>query len=36
VHFFWGAFDLAVTRFSAGRPRRDGIDEVNREATRTR
>ena len=21
VHFFWGAFDLAVTRFSGGRPR---------------
>jgi hypothetical protein len=33
VHFFWGAFDLAVTRFS-GRPAtpRDGIDPVNREA----
>ena len=33
VHFFWGAFDLAVTRFS-GRPAppREGVDPVNREA----
>ena len=22
VHFFWGSFDLAVTRFSGGRRRR--------------
>jgi hypothetical protein len=33
VHFFWGSFDLAVTRFS-GRPAapRDGADAVTREA----
>ncbi len=33
VHFFWGSFDLAVTRFS-GRPAppRDGADKVTREA----
>jgi hypothetical protein len=33
VHFFWGAFDLAVTRFS-GRPvpPRGDVDAVNREA----
>ncbi len=33
VHFFWGSFDLAVTRFS-GRPAppRDGADPVTREA----
>ncbi|HMF63885.1 MAG TPA: DUF5996 family protein [Edaphobacter sp.] len=33
VHFFWGSFDLAVTRFS-GRPAppRDGADRVTREA----
>lgn len=33
VHFFWGAFDLAVTRFS-GRPvpPRGDVDPVNREA----
>jgi hypothetical protein len=33
VHFFWGSFDLAVTRFS-GRPAppREGADEVQREA----
>ncbi len=33
VHFFWGSFDLAVTRFS-GRPAppRDGADFVTREA----
>lgn len=33
VHFFWGSFDLAVTRFS-GRtaPPRDGADPVTREA----
>jgi hypothetical protein len=33
VHFFWGSFDLAVTRFS-GRPAppREGVDPVTREA----
>ena len=33
VHFFWGSFDLAVTRFS-GRPAppREGVDAVTREA----
>ena len=33
VHFFWGSFDLAVTRFS-GRPapERKGADAVTREA----
>jgi hypothetical protein len=33
VHFFWGSFDLAVTRFS-GRPAppREGMDAVTREA----
>ncbi len=33
VHFFWGSFDLAVTRFS-GRtaPEREGADAVTREA----
>jgi hypothetical protein len=33
VHFFWGSFDLAVTRFS-GRPAppREGADDVQREA----
>jgi len=33
VHFFWGSFDLAVTRFS-GRPapERPGADEITREA----
>src|SRR5216684_4304218 len=33
VHFFWGSFDLAVTRFS-GRlaPPRPGADAINREA----
>ena len=33
VHFFWGSFDLAVTRFS-GRPAppRNGADRVTREA----
>jgi hypothetical protein len=32
VHFFWGAFDLAVTRFS-GRPAppREGADSITRE-----
>jgi hypothetical protein len=33
VHFFWGAFDLAVTRFSGRRaPERAGADTVQREA----
>ncbi len=33
VHFFWGSFDLAVTRFS-GRPapEREGADAITREA----
>lgn len=33
VHFFWGSFDLAVTRFS-GRtaPPREGADRITREA----
>jgi hypothetical protein len=33
VHFFWGSFDLAVTRFS-GRPapKREGADSIMREA----
>lgn len=33
VHFFWGSFDLAVTRFSGRRaPERAGSDRVTREA----
>ncbi|HEY1657841.1 MAG TPA: DUF5996 family protein [Candidatus Sulfotelmatobacter sp.] len=33
VHFFWGSFDLAVTRFSGQRaPERPGADAVTREA----
>jgi len=33
VHFFWGSFDLAVTRFSGRRaPQRDGADPITREA----
>ncbi len=33
VHFFWGSFDLAVTRFSGRRaPAKDGVDPVTREA----
>ena len=33
VHFFWGSFDLAVTRFSGRRaPDRPGADFVTREA----
>ena len=33
VHFFWGSFDLAVTRFSGRRaPARPGADRVTREA----
>ncbi len=33
VHFFWGSFDLAVTRFS-GRvaPPKEGVDKITREA----
>jgi hypothetical protein len=32
VHFFWGSFDLAVTRFSGRRaPERDGADAITRE-----
>jgi hypothetical protein len=33
VHFFWGSFDLAVTRFSGRRaPERSGADPITREA----
>ena len=33
VHFFWGSFDLAVTRFSGRRaPEREGADSMMREA----
>ena len=33
VHFFWGSFDLAVSRFSGRRaPERPGVDWVTREA----
>jgi hypothetical protein len=33
VHFFWGSFDLCVTRFSGRRaPERPGADRVTREA----
>jgi Family of unknown function (DUF5996) len=33
VHFFWGSFDLAVTRFSGrSAPEREGADAVTREA----
>jgi hypothetical protein len=33
VHFFWGSFDLAVTRFSGRRaPERTGADHITREA----
>ncbi len=33
VHFFWGSFDLTVTRFSGRRaPERPGADRVTREA----
>ena len=33
VHFFWGSFDLAVSRFSGRRaPERTGADSVTREA----
>jgi len=33
VHFFWGSFDLAVTRFSGRRaPVREGADSITQEA----
>ena len=33
VHFFWGSFDLAVTRFSGRRaPERESADAITREA----
>jgi len=33
VHFFWGSFDLAVSRFCGRRaPARDGADSITREA----
>ena len=33
VHFFWGSFDMAVTRFSGRRaPEREGADAITREA----
>jgi len=33
VHFFWGSFDMAVTRFSGQRaPERPGADAITREA----
>jgi len=33
VHFFWGSFDLAVTRFSGRKaPERPGADKITREA----
>jgi hypothetical protein len=33
VHFFWGSFDLAVTRFSGRRaPEREGADSITQEA----
>jgi len=33
VHFFWGSFDLAVTRFSGRRAaQKEGVDPVTREA----
>jgi Family of unknown function (DUF5996) len=33
VHFFWGSFDIAVTRFSGRRaPERPGADAITREA----
>jgi hypothetical protein len=33
VHFFWGSFDLAVTRFSGRRaPPREGADPITQEA----
>jgi Family of unknown function (DUF5996) len=33
IHFFWGSFDLATTRFSGRRaPERPGVDAITREA----
>ncbi len=33
MHFFWGSFDLALTRFSGRRaPERPGADAITREA----
>jgi hypothetical protein len=33
VHFFWGSFDVAVTRFSGRRaPEREGADAITRES----
>jgi hypothetical protein len=33
VHFFWGSFDVAVTRFSGRRaPEREGADSITRES----
>ena len=33
MHFFWGSFDLAVTRFSGRRaPERSGADAITQEA----
>jgi hypothetical protein len=33
VHFFWGSFDMAVTRFNGERaPEREGADYITREA----
>ena len=33
MHFFWGSFDLCVTRFSGRRaPERPGADSITREA----
>ena len=33
VHFFWGSFDLAATRFSGRRaPEREGADSITRDA----
>ena len=33
VHFFWGSFDMAVTRFSGrAAPEREGADLITREA----
>src|SRR6185369_5252518 len=33
VHFFWGSFDLCVTRFSGRRaPEREGADVITRDA----
>lgn len=32
VHFFWGSFDLAVTRFSGRRASAPGADSITREA----